>query len=365
MAKLRVGLLFGGRSVEHEVSVASAASILGALDPSRYEVRLIAVDREGRWRLGSADHPPEVVATRGTEVTPPVQAGRNSLLPVEAGVQNAATELDVIFPIIHGTQGEDGTLQGMLELAGVPYAGARVLGSAIQMDKDIAKRLLLAAGLPVVPWHTLRSHDLDSADRSSAIAKAVTDFGLPLFVKPANSGSSVGTSKATNQTELDTGVMEAARYDTKILIEKAIDAREIEVAVLGNEEPRASVPGEIAQQHEFYDYEAKYADDTTEMLIPAPLDQELTERIRSMAVEAYRTLEGEGIARVDFLIDRTTGEIYINELNSLPGFTESSMFPLMWQATGLPYPALLDRLIELALERHSKRSQLETTYRRG
>ena len=365
MAKLRVGLLFGGRSVEHEVSIASATSILGALDPSRYDVRLIAVDPEGRWHLGSGDHPPALITARGAEVAPPTLAGGSALVPVDDANEASPAYLDVIFPIIHGTHGEDGTLQGMLELAGIPYAGARVLGSAIQMDKDVAKKLLAAAGLPVVPWRTLRDADLLPENRRTAAADAVATFGFPLFVKPANSGSSVGTSKASNEDELEAALAEAARYDTKVLIEQAVDAREIEVAVLGNEEPKASVPGEIAQKHEFYDYEAKYADDTTELLIPAPLDDEQSERIRALALDAYRALEGEGFARVDFLLDRNTGELFINELNSLPGFTEASMFPLMWEASGLPYPALLDRLIELAMERHEKRNRLETTYRRG
>ena len=366
MAKLRVGLLFGGRSVEHEVSIASATSILGALDPSRYDVQLIAVDPEGRWHLGTGDLPPELVAGRGSEVLPPTVPGSGALTPVDgASPSRSQAPLDVIFPIIHGTHGEDGTLQGMLELADIPYVGARVLSSAIQMDKDVAKRLLAAAGLPVVPWLTLRGDQLSPERRMGAAQAAVEQFGFPLFVKPANSGSSVGTSKASDHDELEAALAEAARYDTKILLEQAVDAREIEVAVLGNEDPKASVPGEIAQQHEFYDYAAKYADEETEMLIPAPLDEAMTDRIRALAIEAYTVLESEGFARVDFMLDRTNGELYINELNSLPGFTESSMYPLMWEASGLPYPALLDRLIELALERHGRRNRLETTYRRG
>lgn len=367
MAKLRVGLLFGGRSVEHEVSVASATSILRALDPSRYDVQLIAIDADGHWHLGQGDLPPELVATRGTEVAPPSVPGRRTLVEIAdvVGGGEQAPELDVIFPIIHGTRGEDGTLQGMLELAEIPYVGARVLGSAVQMDKDLAKRLLAGAGLPVVPWETLRGRDLSPTERMVAARSALDRFGFPLFVKPANSGSSVGTSKAASADELDAALAEAARYDTKVLIEQAIDAREIEVAVIGNEDPRASVPGEIRQRHDFYDYAAKYADDETELLIPAPLDEATTERICALALEAYASLEGEGFARVDFLLDRTSGELYINELNSLPGFTETSMFPLMWEVSGLPYPALLDRLLELALERHDQRSRLETTYRRG
>ena len=366
MAKLRVGLLFGGRSVEHEVSIASAASILGALDPSRYDVQLIAVDRGGHWWTGGSEVPPELVMRRGVEVVPPWLPGQRALDTVgRSDPSSPPMELDVIFPIIHGSYGEDGTLQGLLECAGIPYVGSRVLGSALQMDKDVAKRLLAAAGVPVVPWVTLRNHQLSPADRVAAAQPALERFGLPLFVKPANSGSSVGTSKVNRVEELEPALEEAARYDTKVLIEQAIDGREIEVAVIGNEEPRASVPGEICQGNAFYDYAAKYADDETELLIPAQLDATTRERIQALALEAYGALEGEGFARVDFLLDRQDGALYINELNSLPGFTDTSMFPLMWEASGLPYPALLDRLIELAFERDRARKRLELTYRRG
>ena len=366
MAKVRVGLLFGGRSVEHEVSVASATSILGALDPSRYDVRLLGVDRDGHWRAAGSEMPPELVLQRGTEVIPPWLPGQQTLEPVVArpGARTLG-DLDVIFPIIHGSHGEDGSLQGLLECAGIPYVGSRVLGSALQMDKDVAKRLLAAANLPVVPWVTVRASQLSAARHAAAAEEALDRFGLPLFVKPANSGSSVGTSKVHDRDALEPALREAARYDTKVLIERAIDGREVEVAVIGNEEPRASVPGEIRQEHDFYDYAAKYADDETDLLIPAPLDPTTTERIRELALEAYSTLEGEGFARVDFLLDRHDGSLYINELNSLPGFTDASMFPLMWEASGLPYPALLDRLIELAFERERERGRLERTYRRG
>lgn len=366
MAKLRVGLLFGGRSVEHEVSIASATSILGALDPSRYEIQLIGVDRDGHWWIGGSEIPPELVMGRGMEVVPPWLPGQRVLETLASSAPTAPrVELDVIFPIIHGSHGEDGTLQGLLECAGIPYVGSRVLGSALQMDKDVAKRLLTAAGVPVVPGVTLRNHQLSPANRVAAAQPALERLGLPLFVKPANSGSSVGTSKVDHVEELEPALAEAARYDTKVLIEQAIDGREIEVAVIGNDEPRASVPGEIRQRNAFYDYAAKYADDETELLIPAPLEAATRERIRSLALEAYGVLEGEGFARVDFLLDRQDGALYINELNSLPGFTDSSMFPLMWEASGLPYPALLDRLIELAFERDRDRQRLELTYRRG
>ncbi len=365
MAKLRVGLLFGGRSTEHEVSIASATSILGALDPARYDVKLIAVDAEGHWRLGTPALP-LADSVRGEAVSLPAVPGVGGVVAGRTGGSGVAAELDVIFPIIHGRGGEDGALQGLLDLADLPYVGAGVLGSAIQMDKDVAKRLLQAAGLPVVPWALVRGAELEPSQLEASAERAVQAVGLPAFIKPANSGSSVGTSRADSVAQVVDALAEAARYDTKVLVEQAIDGREIEVAVIGNRHPEASVPGEIRFQHDFYDYEAKYADDEgTELLIPAAVDEAESDRLRAMAVEAYRVLDGEGMARVDFLVDRGTGEPYLNELNSLPGFTEGSMFPRLWEATGLPYPALIDRLIELAMERHADRSRLETTYRRG
>ena len=275
-----------------------------------------------------------------------------------------AVALDVIFPIIHGRGGEDGSLQGLLELADLPYVGSGVLGSAIQMDKDIAKKLLQADGLPVVPWVLVRSTELP-AGVDAAADRAVAELGLPVFVKPASLGSSVGISKARTVDELRRGLIDAARYDEKILVERAVSAREIEVAVLGNAEPEASVPGEILPERDFYDYESKYVDEDTHLLVPAPLDEPVAERLRELAIRAFRVLEGAGLARVDFFLDRESGEIWLNELNSLPGFTEVSMYPRLWQASGLPYPALLDRLLELALERHGTRAQLERTFSTG
>jgi D-alanine-D-alanine ligase len=363
--KIRVGLLFGGRSVEHEVSVASATSIHRALDKSRYDVSLIAVDPEGRWRLGSGPDLLPAEAVRGDEVRLPAVPGGMLLpetVPGGGAAEDASRRLDVIFPIIHGRGGEDGALQGLLELAELPYVGSGVLSSAVQMDKDVARRLLAAAGLPVVPDLVLRRADLADGRRSAAQA-AIEALGLPLFVKPANSGSSVGISKARDLSSLLEAIEDAARYDTKVVIEKAIDAREIEVAVLGNDHPEASVPGEIVPSHEYYDYEAKYLDDATELIVPARLPEDVSKRLRSLAIEAFQALEGEGIARVDFFLERETGAVYVNELNSLPGFTEGSMFPRLWAASGLPYPALLDRMIELALERQQRRAKLVTRYR--
>jgi len=361
MAKLRIGLVYGGRSVEHEVSVTSATSILSALDPARYEVVLVAVSQTGRWHLGAPGMLPEAVA-RGEEVTLPAIPGESTLVSVGDGAP--AAKLDVILPIIHGTGGEDGSLQGFLEMAGVPYVGAGVLGSAIQMDKEVSKRLLAAAGLPVAPGVLFRAAEL-RAGAETAVERVLKEIGLPAFVKPACLGSSVGITKVRDREELARGLDEAARYDSKIIVERAIDAREIEVAVLGNQEPEASVPGEIIPKADFYDYHAKYVSEDTELVVPAQVSEEQTARFQELALAAFRVLEGAGIARVDFFLDRATGEILINELNSLPGFTEVSMYPRLWQASGLPYPALLDRMIELALERHRTSAALERTFRTG
>ena len=359
MDKLRVGLLFGGRSVEHEVSLTSAASIAKALDPNRYDVTLIAIAPDGRWHVGAPTLPLEA-AVDGREVNLPVAPGERTLVSVAPG-EGTRDTLDVIFPIVHGQGGEDGCLQGLLELAGVPYVGAGVLGSSVQMDKEVSKRLLHAAGLPVVPWVTVRKSEL-AGDPDAAADRVLRELEPPLFVKPANLGSSVGISRVAEAAALLPALREAARYDAKILVERGIDAREIEVALLGNDPLEASLPGEIRTQHEFYDYEAKYVDESTELLVPAPISEEQTQRIRELAIEAGRVLETEGLGRVDFLMERESGELFINEVNSLPGFTDASMYPRMWEASGLPYPALLDRLIELAIERHRARAEFETRY---
>jgi D-alanine-D-alanine ligase len=362
MEKLRVGLLFGGRSVEHEVSLASATSILKALDPTRYEVALVAIGQDGRWHLGAPPLPPEA-AVQGEEVTLPAVPGQHTITSTSGTELGSMGHLDVIFPIVHGRGGEDGSLQGLLELADVPYVGAGVLGSALQMDKDVTRRLLHAAGLPVVPWVVVRKGQLER-DPEGCAGRVRSELGLPVFVKPANGGSSVGTSKVAEEARLLPALREAARYDTKILADRAVDAREIEVAVLGDDPIEASVPGEIRTAHEFYDYEAKYVDEQTELLVPAPLGDEQTRAARRLAIEAVEILEGSGLARVDFLLDRQSGELFVNEVNSLPGFTEASMYPRLWEASGLPYPALLDRLIELALARHRERRAIDTVYRR-
>ncbi len=371
MEKRRIGLLFGGRSVEHDVSIVSATSILAALDRDRYDVSLIGVDAEGGWHLAPADTPLGAVF-EAPAVLLPARAGPTELCPDLPGTVTASeraeataalgplARLDVVFPIIHGRGGEDGALQGLLELADVPYVGSGVLSSAAQMDKDFAKRLLTGAGLPVTPWLTFTAHELGSIGLPAAADRVMAELELPVFVKPANSGSSIGIARAADASELVAALADALRYDRKVLVEMAVDAREVEVAVLGNDEPEASVVGEIRAAQAFYDYDAKYRDASTELDVPAALDEALARAIRETAVAAYRALDAEGMARVDFLLDRETGVFYVNELNSLPGFTDVSMYPKLWEATGLPYPRLLDRLIELAVERHAERSKLET-----
>lgn len=363
MPKLRVGLLFGGRSVEHEVSVSSASSIFRALDPARYEVHLVAIDQQGRWHLAPPALPPQQGIAAGREVRLPAVPGQASLVPVDAGDARPLAELDVIFPIVHGRGGEDGSLQGLLELADVAYVGSAVLGSALQMDKEVAKRLLLAAGLPVLPWQRVMAAELSRAPEA-VVARVLEALELPVFVKPANLGSSVGIHRVAQPDELLPALRDAVRYDPKVVVEQGIPARDLEVALLGDDPVEASVPGEIRTRREWYDYEAKYVDEDTELLIPAPVDEDVAQALRDAAIRAFEALEGSAIGRVDFLMHRDTGEFWVNEVNSLPGFTEVSMYPKLWEASGLPYPALLDRLIELAVERHRLRSRLETQYTR-
>jgi D-alanine-D-alanine ligase len=363
MTKIRLGLLFGGRSVEHEVSIASATAIHEALDPARYDVTLLAVGRDGQWHRGNPGLPP-AASLDGEVVNLPASAGEHRLLRWEHGAAESAGQLDVIFPILHGRGGEDGSLQGLLELSGVPYVGSGVLGSALQMDKEVSKRLFAAAGLPVLAWVLVRSREI-ARGADVAAERALSGVGLPMFVKPANQGSSVGIHKVTTPEALIPALRDAARYDAKVLCERAVDAREIEVALLGIDPIEASVPGEIRSHREFYDYEAKYVDEDTELLVPAPLDPDQTASVRDLAGRAMATPAGAGLGRADFLLDRSTGEFWLNEVNSLPGFTEVSMFPRLWEASGLAYPALLDRLIELALERHRESESLETLYRRS
>jgi D-alanine-D-alanine ligase len=391
--KLRVGILFGGRSGEHEVSLLSAASILKAIDRDRFDVTPIGITREGRW-LAAADARNLLEGDSGSvarrlragdpDATPGarlLQEGIPTLLAPEPDSSTAlgrsqranrqalgGQSLDVVFPVLHGTFGEDGTIQGLFELAGIPYVGSGVLGSAAGMDKDVMKRLFAQAGLPIVKHVTVLRADWEKSPRK-AVAHIEAALRYPLFVKPANLGSSVGISKAHDRRELGPALKLAARYDRKLVIEQGVGgaksrARELEVAVLGNDAPKASVVGEIIPGKEFYDYEAKYLAEGSTPVIPASLSRAEEKQIRDMAVQAFRACDLSGLARVDFLMEPgSRRRIYLNEVNTLPGFTRISMYPKLWEATGLSYQDLITRLIELALERQQEKSR--TSYSRG
>ena len=390
MEKLRVGILFGGRSGEHEVSLLSAASVLNAIDKEKYEVVPIGITKDGRWltaehaenlltgklmleprnlRAGDPDmtSPAAVLARGEAVVVPPEPVHRHTgLVPfqTDAGLMRRASDrainVDVIFPVLHGTFGEDGTIQGLLELADIPYVGAGVLGSAAGMDKDIMKSLFIAAGIPIVKHVTI----LRSAweDDPKKVEKLVGKLKYPVFVKPANLGSSVGISKAHNRKELGPAIEEAAKFDRKIVIEQGVGgkkdkAREIECSVLGNDDAAASVPGEIVPGKEFYDYTAKYVDEGSQLIIPAKLTKSETKKVQALAVAAFKAVDCSGLARVDFLMDPKTRKIYLNEINTMPGFTSISMYPKLWAASGLAYADLIDRLIQLGIERHEDKKK--------
>jgi D-alanine-D-alanine ligase len=365
--KVHVGILFGGRSGEHEISLRSARSIVEAIDRDRYDLSLIGIDRSGGWHVLdeaaflrlTASPLPVVDGTRRPVILLP-GSGWGQLIDPERPATPIG-RLEVIFPVLHGTYGEDGSVQGLLELAGIPYVGAGVLGSALGMDKDVQKRLLQAAGIPVVPF--LAASRAAWAAGEPGLCRRAVALGLPLFVKPANSGSSVGISKVASADALRAAVAAAFEYDDKVVIEKGLEVREIECAVLGNDAPETSVPGEICPAAEFYSYAAKYLDDHGATLkIPAPLSAAQTAAVRDLAVRSFQLLECAGMARVDFLLDRGTGSLYVNEINTIPGFTTISMYPKLWEASGLPYRSLITRLIDLAQERHARRSRLKRTY---
>src|SRR6266700_146310 len=395
MKKLRVGILFGGRSGEHEVSLLSAASVFNAIDKNKYEVVPIGITKEGRWRT-SADAerllqgkassedsrqlragdpeatPGAALLAKGEAVVVPPEPQRqgSSLTPFETDARAAgltrraadrAINVDIIFPVLHGTFGEDGTIQGLLELADIPYVGAGVLGSAAGMDKDIMKSLFRAAGLSIVKHVTVLRSEWELGPNK--IQKLVeSKLRYPVFVKPANLGSSVGISKARNRKELGTAIEEAARFDRKIVIEEGVGgknrkAREVECSVLGNDRPEASVPGEIVPSTEFYDYSAKYLDEGSQLIIPAKLTKAETKKIQRLAIAAFRAMDCSGLARVDFLMDPKSRKIYLNEINTMPGFTSISMYPKLWAASGVGYPELIGRLIQLGMERHAEKKR--------
>jgi D-alanine-D-alanine ligase len=353
--KLRVGVLFGGRSGEHEVSLVSAASIIRGLDPQKYEAVPIGISKEGHWLIGEGAQKmlPDVLRT-GQRVVMSADPTESALMPIDGSARGQ--KLDVVFPVIHGTFGEDGTMQGLLELAGLPFVGAGVLGSAIGMDKDVAKKLMQVAGIPVVPWIAVQRADWERDPK--AIRRAVEKkFKYPVFVKPATLGSSVGMTKVHSRAELGPALDLAAEFAMKIMIERAVSAREIEVSVLGNHDPRASIPGEIVPHREFYDYAAKYLEEGTQLLIPAKLKKSEIKKVQAMAVTAFRALELSGMARVDFFIEKRGGKIFLNEVNTIPGFTSISMYPKLWEANGIPFRELITKLIDLALEQHREKAR--------
>ena len=353
MKPLRVGLIYGGRSGEHEVSVASATSIFEHLDAERYEVVPIRIEKSGRWLLNCPVPKALTGAAEKSAATPPTR--------IEPSAAVSTGGLDVIFPVLHGPYGEDGTVQGLLELVNVPYVGAGVLGSAAGMDKAVMKALFAASGLPIVPHLTVLHPSW--RDRGNAIAEQAADeLRFPMFVKPANLGSSVGISKARSPKEFVDAMELALQFDRKVVIEAAVpNAREIECAVLGNDEPEASIPGEIVVSRDFYDYEAKYADGASQLIVPAPITNAQTDEIRRMAIAAFRAVDGAGMSRVDFLMAGDTDQIFLNEVNTIPGFTTTSVYPKLWEASGVRYSELLDRLIALAIHRHADRQRLRTS----
>jgi D-alanine-D-alanine ligase len=374
-SKLRLAVLFGGRSGEHEVSLMSALSVLSVLDPDKYEVTQVGITRDGRWLTG----PDALMALESGKtddlehviLSPdPSERGlyvlRGPALSGAEGTQYVKlTDIDVFFPVMHGTYSEDGTLQGLLEMADVAYVGAGVAGSAVGMDKGIFKDVMVANNIPVVDTLIVLRREVEE-DMEAVIYNAEAMCDYPIFTKPANLGSSVGITKCNNRSDLQEGLMEAAAYDRRVLIQRGVrNAREIEVSVLGNDDPIASVPGEVEPSREFYSYESKYIDGTSGLLIPAPISPEMTEMVRQLAVRAYKAIDCSGMARVDFLLERDTNTLYLNEVNTIPGFTKISMYPKLWEATGLPYARLVDRLIELALERKAERDCTRRDYRSG
>lgn len=362
--RLRVGVIFGGRSGEHEISLRSARSVLANLDVDRYEVTPIGISRAGEWYTGplALEALERGALDRLEPIVLPASPGRAGLYRWRPGeAVRMLSALDVVFPILHGTFGEDGTVQGLLELADLPYVGAGVLASAVAMDKALFKDLMRAHAVPVVDSTVVLASDL-SERMDEALDRAEGVGRYPLFTKPSNLGSSVGITKCRSRSDLVEGLLEASQYDRRIVVERGLEAREIEVSVLGNDRPEASVPGEVVPSDEFYSYRAKYLDEGSQLLIPAPLDVATAARARELAVEAYRAIDGAGMARVDFLLEKDTGDLYLSEINTLPGFTSISMYPKLWDAGGLKYPQLMDRLIQLAMERHTQKSGLVRSY---
>jgi D-alanine-D-alanine ligase len=365
--KIRIGVIFGGRSGEHEISQQSARSVMAALDPQKYEVVMIGITKSGRWLTGNVAAALEAgqddVARPAALLPDPQSSGLMEIERVEARPASLSevAHLDVIFPVLHGPYGEDGTVQGLLELAGLPYVGAGVVGSAVGMDKAIFKHVMTANGLPILPWQLVLRSDWVT-DPEAVVETIEAAFQYPVFTKPANLGSSVGIQKCHDREELAAGLEEAFSYDRRVIVEQGINARELEVSVLGNDTPLASIVGEVRPRREFYDYIAKYISDDSELDIPADISPEQSEMVRRLAVQAFKAIDCAGLGRVDFLLDKDNGRLYINELNTIPGFTRISMYPKLWEASGIPYPELLDRLVALALDRHQVKSELKTSF---
>jgi D-alanine-D-alanine ligase len=357
MKKLHVAVLFGGRSGEHEVSLMSARSVLSVLDPAKYDVTQIGITHEGKWLTGE-DVIGKFEQNKFTDLEHFV------LSPDPSAVSRSTPQaVDVFFPVLHGTFGEDGTIQGLFELADVAYVGAGVVGSSVGMDKGVFKDVMVANNIPIVDTMVVLRAEIEK-DMAAVIESAEKMTGYPIFTKPANLGSSVGVTRCNNRSDLQEGLMEAASFDRRILIQKGIqNAREIEVSVLGNDQPVASVPGEVLPSREFYSYESKYIDGTSGLIIPANLPENVAEKICDYAVRAYIAIDCSGMARVDFFVEKDTNRIYLNELNSIPGFTKISMYPKLWDASGLPYNELVDSLIELAMQRKVERDRTSHTYR--
>ena len=361
MKRLRIGVLFGGRSTEHEVSILSARSIIAAMNPERFEAVPLYIDKNGRWLAGgSLKRLVSDDAARKYVYLPPDPTQR-SLVPADDGIalSTAFPPLDAVFPVFHGLNGEDGTIQGVLELANLPYVGAGVLGSALGLDKIYMKRAFAATGLPIVDYLAITRRQYEQQPHAF-IAMVEERLGYPCFSKFANSGSSVGTTKAHDRAELVAGLRLACSFDRKLLVERAVDARELEVSVLGNDDPQASVVGEVVPAHEFYDYEAKYLDEGSRLLIPAPVEPGVADEVRSLALRAFQAVDGAGMARVDFFMERQSGRILLNEVNTIPGFTRISMYPKLWEASGISYPMLIERLVDLAIERFNDKQRSQT-----
>ncbi len=367
--KLRVGLIFGGRSGEHEISLLSARSVLAALDYEKYEVTQIGISHQGVWWVGDnlLEHLEKgIYATLNCAalLPDPSHPGIYRIDQSQQGnILKKLASLDVVFPVLHGTFGEDGTIQGLFEMADLAYVGAGVLGSAVGMDKGVFKDVMHANDIPVLESIVLLRSEIET-NMEAVLLRAEKLSQYPLFVKPANLGSSVGVSKCRNRSDLMEGLMEAARYDRRVLVERGINGREIEVSVLGNDEPQASIPGEIIPAADFYSYDAKYHDDRSQLLIPAPISAQLIAQVQYLAVKAYKAVDCAGMARADFLLDKDSNTLFLNEINTIPGFTRISMYPKLWNASGISYPDLVDRLIELALERKRDRDRTKRTYKR-